>query len=112
MRDIAWYGPSGEEFTDENWSTEWNKSLAMLLNGQTLGIVDEDGKPVTDDSFLYLVNASADGVEFALPEPPAKTQWIQVLDTQNIDDPFQPCEYNEKVILGGRSMRIFRDGKK
>ncbi len=84
----------------------------MLLNGQTLGIVDEEGNPVKDDSFLYLVNASADGVEFTLPEPPAKTPWIQVLDTQNIEDPFQPCEFSDKVILGGRCMRVFRDGNK
>ena len=112
VRDIAWYSAGGTEFSDADWSTTWNKSLAMLLNGKTLGVVDEEGTPVTDDSFLFLVNASPEGVEFTLPEPPAKTPWHQVLDTQNLDDPFAACDFGEKVILGGRSMRIFRDGSK
>ncbi len=112
VRDIAWYSAAGTEFSDEDWNTTWNKSLAMLLNGKTLGVVDEDGKPVTDDSFLFLVNASDQGVEFTLPDPPAKTPWHQVLDTQNLDDPFAACDFGDKVILGGRSTRIFRDGSK
>lgn len=112
VRDIAWYSASGNEFSDEDWNTHWNKSLALLLNGKTLGVSDEEGKPVTDESFLLLVNASADGVEFTMPESPAKSAWISVLDTQNIDDPFEKCEFDEKVIAGGRSIRVFRDGAK
>jgi glycogen operon protein len=32
-----------------------------------------------------------------------------VLDTENIEDPFAAAEIGEKVILGGRSLRVFRD---
>ncbi len=109
-RDIAWYSADGNEFGDENWSTTWNKTLMLLLNGNTLGVTDEQGKPITDESFLLVVNASPDGVEFKLPPAPKETVWVGVLDTQNIDDPFQHCEFGESVILGGRSMRVFRDG--
>lgn len=112
VRDIAWFSASGEESSDEDWNTHWNKSLAMLLNGRTLGVTDEDGKPVTDESFLLMVNASPDGVEFEFPESPSKSAWISVLDTQNLEDPFENCEFGEKVIVGGRSMRVFRDGAK
>jgi isoamylase len=111
VKDIAWYGTGGEEFRDEDWNADWQRSLAFMLNGKTLGVMDEDGKPVTDDTFLMMVNAAHDGVEFTLPPPPADTPWRQVLDTQNIDDPFAPVTLGEKVILGGRSMRVFRDGK-
>ncbi|GAA3768749.1 glycogen debranching protein GlgX [Terriglobus aquaticus] len=112
VRDIAWYGADGNEFSDANWNETWAKSIAILLNGQTLGVTDEDGKEVKDDSFLFLINAAPEGVEFKLPESPSKSQWRQVLDTQNLDDPFESCEFTEKVILGGRSIRVFRDGAK
>ncbi len=112
VRDIAWYATDGEEFREEDWNAGWQRSLAYMLNGKTLGVTDDDGKPVTDDSFLLMVNAAADGVEFKLPPPPADTPWRQILDTQNIEDPFAEAEIGDKVILSGRSMRVFSDGKK
>ncbi len=111
VRDIAWYGTDGNEFPEEDWNAGWKRSLAFLLNGRTLGVADEDGNAITDDSFLLMVNAAPEGVEFTLPPPPDGTPWLQVLDTQNIDDPFAEQEIGDKVILGGRSMRVFRDGK-
>ena len=109
VRDIAWYGTDGNEVSDDVWNQEWSRSIAVLLNGNTLGIVDEDGHPVKDQSFLIMVNAAAEGVEFRLPEPPGPGRWKQLLDTQNIDDPFASAETGESVILGGRSIRVFRD---
>ena len=87
MRDIAWYAADGELFSEEAWNTEWNRSLGMMLNGKTLQVSDDDGKPVLDDSFLILVNASHEGVEFTLPPSPNGSPWRQVMDTENIDDP-------------------------
>ena len=111
VRDIAWFGTDGNEFPDEDWNAAWKRSLAFMLNGTTLNVMDGDGNPVHDDSFLLMVNSAHEGVEFTLPRAPAETPWIQVLDTQNIDDPFAEQEIGDKVILGGRSMRVFRDGK-
>ena len=111
VRDVAWYNTDGNELSDESWNTDWNRALALLLNGKTLAISDEDGHPIVDDSFLILVNAAAEGVEFMLPATPAGTRWTQVLDTENIDDPFAPVENGEKVIVGGRALRVFRDNK-
>ena len=62
-----------------------------------------------DDSFLILINASHEGVEYVLPEPPNKTPWRQVLDTENIDDPFYETTVEGKVIVGGRSIRVYSD---
>jgi glycogen operon protein len=79
-----------------------------MYNGMTLGSMDEEGNKVIDDSFLILVNASDNGVEYVLPEPPNKTPWRQVLDTENIDA-FYEAEVHDKVILGGRSVRVYTD---
>ena len=110
VRDIAWYNTDGNELSDEAWNLPWNRALGLMLNGSTLQVTDEDGHPVTDDSFLLLVNAYHEGVEFSLPDPPDGKPWVQLIDTENIEDPFAPAPHSEKVIVGGRSMRVFSDG--
>ena len=110
VRDIAWYSADGKEMPEEAWNAEWTRSLALMLNGHTLQVSDENGDPLVDDSFLILVNAFHEGVEFTLPPQPNGSPWRQVMDTENIDDPFQITSVGEKVIVGGRSMMIFSDG--
>jgi glycogen operon protein len=109
VRDVAWYGTDGQEISDQVWSEGWSKSIAVMFNGHTLGVMDEDGEQVFDDSFLIVVNASDGGVEYALPEPPNKSPWRQVLDTENVDDPFSKVEVHDKVIVGGRATRVYSD---
>jgi isoamylase len=109
VRDIAWYGTDGTEITDDAWSEEWNRSIGLMLNGQTLQVMDEEGHPVVDDSFLILVNAAAEGVEYVLPEPPDGNPWRQVIDTENIENPFCDAKVDEKVNVGGRSIRVYSD---
>ena len=36
-RDIAWYRTDGQEMTQEQWNTGWMRSMAVMLNGTTLG---------------------------------------------------------------------------
>ncbi|MDQ2925287.1 MAG: glycogen debranching protein GlgX [Acidobacteriota bacterium] len=110
VRDVAWFGADGNELSDEQWNTEWNRSFAVMLNGKTMDVMDEDGAMVIDDSFLMLMNASDQGVEYTLPPAPDKTPWRQVMDTESLDDPFCEVEVGEKVIVGGRAVRLFTDG--
>ena len=112
QRDVAWFNTDGNELSDEAWSQPWNRSVGLMFNGATLAVTDEDGKPVYDDSFLLLVNAYHEGVEFTLPPPPNGTAWIQLIDTENIDDAFAPSEHDGKVIIGGRSIRVFCERSK
>ena len=110
VRDVAWYGTDGKELSEEAWNESWSKSIGVMFNGHTLGVMDEDGEPVYDDTFLILVNASDIGVEYVLPDPPNSKPWRQILDTENIDDPFYTAEVHDKVIVGGRSVRVYNDG--
>ena len=70
--------------------------LAVMFNGKTLAITDEDGHPIYDDSFLIMVNAAHEGVEFVLPAAPAGTTWIQFLDTENGKNPFAKVRPRKK----------------
>jgi isoamylase len=109
VRDIAWYGTDGNELSDQAWSEGWNKSIGLMLNGKTLGVMDDEGNPVVDDSFLILVNAADQGVEYVMPGPPDGNPWRQVLDTENIANPFHDTLAESNVILGGRSIRVYAD---
>jgi len=109
VRDIAWYNTDGKEMPEEAWTTEWTRSMGLMLNGKTLQASDENGEPLEDDSFLILVNASHEGVEFTLPKYPNGSPWQHVMDTENIDDPFKLAKVGRKVIVGGRSMMVFSD---
>ena len=81
----------------------------MLLNGQTLQVTDDDGVPVVDDSFFLVVNAASDGVEFAVPPSPSGRPWQEVIDTENIEDPYVEATVTDKIIIGGRSLKLLSD---
>jgi isoamylase len=110
VRDVSWFNTDGSELPDGNWDQPWNKSIAVAFNGKTLGVMDEDGEQVIDESFLLLINASHEGVEYTLPAPLADTPWRQILDTESIDNPFCSGKVGEKVIVGGRAIRLYTDG--
>lgn len=111
VRDIAWYSPDGNEASEESWDSGWSKSLGVMLNGKTLNVMDDNGDPVEDDSFLILVNASHEGVEFTLPPPPNGDPWLIVLRTENIENPFAHVKLGDKIIVGGRALAVLSDGK-
>jgi isoamylase len=109
VRDIAWYNPNGDELGEEEWNAGWTRSMGVMLNGKTLGVMNEDGEPVEDDSFLILINAHHEGVEFTLPKPPNGNPWKFVMNTENIDDPFAQAKLEDKFIVGGRSLVLLSD---
>jgi glycogen operon protein len=110
IKDIAWFNPDGNEVSDEAWNARWTRAVAMMLNGRTLQVMNEDGDWLIDDSFLLLVNGAHEGVEFTLPESPGGNAWHQIIDTENIEDPFVDIiEVDEKVIVGGRALKLMSD---
>ena len=108
-RDVAWYNPDGNQIPVEAWNASWARTMGLMLNGKTLQTSCEDGSPMVDDSFLILVNAAAEGVNFTLPPPSNGNKWRMVMDTQNVDEPFAQGEPTEKLIIGGRSLVLLSD---
>ena len=81
VKDIAWFASDGHEMTEEEWNSGWIRSIAVLFNGETLDCVDEMGQPLTDDTFLILINSYHDAVAFTLPPTPNNRSWHNVVDT-------------------------------
>ena len=70
---------------------------------------DENGQWIVDDSFLMLINAADEGVEFTLPSSPRGKPWRQIMNTENIDNPFIAKSVGAKVIVGGRALKLLSD---
>jgi glycogen operon protein len=53
----------------------------VFLNGQAITEPDQEGDPVTDDSFLILFNGHHEPVEFRLPGAAIGEKWHVTVDT-------------------------------
>ncbi|WP_395744816.1 glycogen debranching protein GlgX [Prosthecobacter sp.] len=80
VKDIMWLNPLGQEMNDDEWNTHFVKTLGVLLYGDVHDVRDWHGMPVHDDTFLMLLNASHQQVDFTLPNY-AVQRWAVVLDT-------------------------------
>ncbi|TYK45954.1 glycogen debranching protein GlgX [Actinomadura decatromicini] len=108
--DIAWLTPAGEAMTDEDWNVGFAKSLGVFLNGDAITEPDPRGRRVRDDSFLLLVNAGAEPVEYTLPGGEYGERWEFALDTAEPgttgDRP--RVKARDVVAVTGRSLAVLR----
>jgi glycogen operon protein len=109
LKDIAWYGNDGKEMTQEQWTAGWMRSIALLYNGSTLDQVDDIGQPITDASFLILLNSHHDSVTYTLPPSPVGRGWTLIMDTSDIAQPFKNKEMNPQMDVYGRSVVLLRE---
>jgi glycogen operon protein len=82
LPEIGWLAPDGSEMTDEHWDSELSRSLQVFLNGLALGLPDDRGEPVVDDTFLILFHAQPEDAPFRLPEARWGPAWRRVMDTE------------------------------
>ncbi|REE95246.1 glycogen debranching protein GlgX [Thermomonospora umbrina] len=112
LGDIAWLTPAGEEMTDDDWHAGYAKSLGVFLNGEAISEPDPRGRPVRDDSFLLLINAHSQFVEFTLPRAEFGDRWEYALDTASPAPDGLPDRRTAKadgvVEVAGRSMVVLR----
>ncbi|HTV66485.1 MAG TPA: glycogen debranching protein GlgX [Bryocella sp.] len=108
-KDIAWYRTDGQEMTQEQWNMGWMRSLAVMLNGRTLGEAGEMGEPIQDDSFLIMLNSYADRVTYTLPQSPLNRGWKLVLNTDDLEDPFGERVLDGLLDVAGRSVVLLRE---
>ncbi len=79
--DISWLRPDGSPMTHEDWLEEDAAAIGIFLNGDAMPSVDRRGEPITDDSYLLLLNPTADAIEWTLPGRPLGERWALELST-------------------------------
>jgi glycogen operon protein len=81
LEDIAWFLPEGVEMTDEHWSHDFAKSLAVFLNGQGIHTPGPNGERIVDDSFYVIFNAHHEPIDYKLPVSKYGKQWSEAVNT-------------------------------
>ena len=110
VKDVMWLKPDGQEMGDEEWDAHFVKTVGVLLSGDALDVRDWRGQPVKDDTFLMLLNASHEPIEFVLPDRSAK-RWSVVLDTadeRGFPEPEPEHDAGKRLPLAERSFVLLR----
>ena len=81
VEQIAWLRPDGAEMNDQDWQTGFARAVGVFLNGHAILAPDPHGQRIVDDSFLLLFNASANPIDWKLPEADRGAAWTPVIDT-------------------------------
>jgi isoamylase len=84
-KDVFWFLPNGEEMSEEQWTQDYAKCLAVALTGSAINEFDDKGKPVRDDDFIWFLNASDNIVLFDLPNSVQDRRWQLILNTVRKD---------------------------
>lgn len=110
LHDIAWFLPEGDEMSDENWSHDYAKSLAVYMNGHGLRMLDEKGRKIVDNSFYIIFNAYEGALDFKLPSDRYGDEWIKVIDTHDNYISEEGDKYNSGDIIKvqGRSVVLLK----
>jgi isoamylase len=71
-KDIVWLRPDGQEMSDEEWGLGWVRCLGLMLNGETIGEVDEAGEPSRTTRFSSCSIAITSRSSFSSPSRQAR----------------------------------------
>ncbi|MFF9488514.1 glycogen debranching protein GlgX [Streptomyces sp. NPDC014676] len=110
LRDLAWFTPRGTEMTEGDWYAP-AATLGMYLSGRDIPGRDEDGEQILDDSFLAVLHAGHDPVEFELPGPPWAERYEVVVDTAREEQDRAPgVEHRAgaRITVPGRAVLLLR----
>jgi glycogen operon protein len=108
--DLGWFSPSGEEMTEEQWSEAHAHALTLFMSGREIER-DARGEMVTDDDFIWMVNASPDDIKFTLPPERWGSEWTLAIDTATgVVMPAEPPVHlaGSSIDLPGRSFVVLQ----
>jgi len=115
-KDLAWFHPDGRELHDGDWFDGSLRTLGMYLDGRGLRHRDRRGELIIDDSYLLVLHAGDDPVDFTVPGQPWAARYQVVIDTAcpsglpPADEP--TIEAGAARVLVSRSallLRVLRD---
>ncbi len=110
VKDIMWFDPAGTEMDEEQWTQHYVRSLGMMLSGDTMDVRDYHGEPIRDDTFLLLLNAHHEELEFSLPGR-EDVRWELILDTQlesGFLEEHRTLSAADDLLLAGRSLCVLK----
>lgn len=107
VKDVAWFGSHGKEMSHEDWQMGL-RTLGIRLAGDAIVEKDSQGRPIVDETFLVLINAHHEDVEFILPAHTKSVRWELEFDTAVPVDKKNPK--HSKLLKGGQPYHLISRG--
>jgi isoamylase len=104
-KDVMWFNPGGNEMSEEDWSLPFARCLGMMLSGDTIDVLNFQGEPIRDDTFLFLINAHYETISFLLPGQ-EHIEWQLLIDTAT-ESGFLP---EPKIFASGEELPVIDRG--
>jgi glycogen operon protein len=110
LEDIAWFLPDGSEMSDEHWSHDFAKSMAVFFNGKGLHASGPKGEQIVDDSFYIIFNAHYEPLDYKLPPEKYGRTWQKLVDTKekNIASREDALQCESIIKVDARSVVVLR----
>jgi glycogen operon protein len=81
LKDITWVTPTGIEATAEDWRNPNALSLGYVLGGAAGEFFTTGGQRDIDASFLVMMSADHEDLDFLVPQLPVSMAWEPLVDT-------------------------------
>jgi len=108
LPDVWWFRPDGRPMAQRDWQNPDARELGAFLNGEELGLTTTAGDPVVDDSFVVLLNATPEPVEFRLPPRRFGLEWELELTTAVPQAHGERVPGRSAVEIAARSLTLLR----
>ncbi|MGQ0644131.1 MAG: glycogen debranching protein GlgX [Elusimicrobiota bacterium] len=108
VQNIGWLDPTGKEMDDAAWNAGFVRCLGMLLRGDLIDEMDDEGEPITGDTLLLLLNGHHETILFSPPDPGPVHAWERLLDTADPEAPVGPLRRGARYELKARSTAVLR----
>ena len=112
VKDITWITPSGKEATTEDWNNPAALALGYVLSGAAGEFFTPGGQRDIDESFLVMMNAHCEQIDFRLPVLASTMSWEPLVDTAEPTGRATETRLyapGEIYRLQGRSFALFID---
>jgi glycogen operon protein len=106
--DVEWLLPDARPMTDEDWDTDFVRSVGVFLNGRGIRARDARGEPVVDDDFVVYFNADGGTVPVVLPAANEEGAWVVEIDTAEEAHPVEGYSTGDSFELAPHSVVVLR----
>jgi glycogen operon protein len=108
IKDLSFFGPSGNEMSDDDWSTGHVRCIGVRMAGDLIDDENERGEPIAGDTILLLFNAHHEELPFTLPSTRPDHLWERLIDTSDDDGAGVEFRGNSAYPLKDRSLAVLR----
>jgi glycogen operon protein len=110
IKDIMWLHSDGKEMDEADWGQGHLRAIGLVLAGDAIEEKNTRGNAIVDDTFLLLLNAHHEAIQFVMPQHDDSMLWHLILDTA-ISQPRYAnpsIKGGENYEIQGRSLVVFR----